>query len=192
MKEQENKPIQLRLSLAKEGLSNVKFPKSGENKYLNFKYHELQDFLPYITKANAEHGICDVFTFNPEHAKLKLMSTDNASDSIDFIVPFVESKMLGKGGSTSNVDPVQRLGATLTYLRRYLYIIAYNISEGDVLDAQDTRGEKKAKPTMTDDKLDEIIQQVKDGKITLETFNQGIEKYELTIKQQQLILKSEL
>lgn len=45
---------------------------------------------------------------------------------------------------------------------------------------------------MTDDKLDEIIQQVKDGKITLETFNQGIEKYELTIKQQQLILKSEL
>lgn len=192
MKEQENKPIQYRLALVKKKLANVKMAKTGHNKFVGFKYYELQDFLPYITKFNEEHGICDMFTFTPEHAKLTLLSTDNAADNIVFSIPFVESQMLGKGGSPSNVDAVQRLGSTLTYLRRYLYVIAYNISEGDVLDSLDTRGEKKAKPTMTDAKLDEIIQQVKDGKITLETFNQGIEKYELTIKQQQLILKSEL
>lgn len=106
MKEQENKPIQLRLALAKKDIANVKFTKSGHNKFVGFKYYELQDFLPHITKFNHEHGICDVFSFTPEHAKLKLVSTDNASDSIDFVIPFVESQMLGKGGSPSNVDAV--------------------------------------------------------------------------------------
>jgi hypothetical protein len=45
--------------------------------------------------------------------------------------------MLGKGGTPSNVDMIQRMGSTITYNRRYLYMTAYNIVESDSVDSQE-------------------------------------------------------
>jgi len=45
--------------------------------------------------------------------------------------------MLSKGGGASTVDAIQRLGSTITYNRRYLYMAAYDITESDSVDGLD-------------------------------------------------------
>ena len=40
-----------------------------------------------------------------------------------------------QGASLKGCHPVQNEGATITYLKRYLYLNAFEISEADVLDA---------------------------------------------------------
>ena len=44
METQKKLSLAHRMSALKKELSSIKMPKSGENKYIGFKYHELQDF----------------------------------------------------------------------------------------------------------------------------------------------------
>jgi hypothetical protein len=51
--------------------------------------------------------------------------------------------MLASGGQPSKVDDIQRLGSTITYMRRYLYMTAYNIQENDVVDSLDQNAPRR-------------------------------------------------
>ena len=128
--------VHARMALIKSELSKCKIPKSGHNKFAGFKYHELQDFMPFINELNAKHGINTVPKFLEKQGIciLKVINSDNADDNYEIIIPFVHAEMLGKGGAKSNVDAIQRMGSTITYNRRYLYMSAYDIVESDSVD----------------------------------------------------------
>ena len=114
-------------------LSQLEIKKSGLNKHLGFKYHELSDFLGVVSQLNAKHGIAEHISITNDTATLTLTNTDEPSESIAVSVPTVFADMQPKN------DSIQKLGATLTYLRRYLYVQAYGITEHDVVDAQNLK-----------------------------------------------------
>lgn len=118
--------------------------KSGHNKYAGFDYFQLEDFLPTANEEFLKVGLCPVFTLKREtyitnenfvdkgeRAILTIYSQDG--ERIVFETPLAEVKMGSKEEEKQN--PIQKLGATHTYLKRYLYMNALELSEGDVIDA---------------------------------------------------------
>ena len=103
--------------------------KSGKNMTLAFKYFELDDIVPIATKIFEEVGLISVVNFTADTATLTIVNTDNGDESIAFTAPMVISE------GNKAVTPVQALGATITYFRRYLYMMALDICEPDEIDS---------------------------------------------------------
>ena len=125
------------LAMARVRLQEENLKKSGENKYSNFTYFELKDFLPAINKINAELNLFSMFNFPNESidkkATLTIMSTEDGSKVV-FESEVAECIMKTKEG---RVNPIQEQGAKHTYIRRYLYMEAYEIAENDLVDSMD-------------------------------------------------------
>lgn len=133
----EKKTVFSKMSAIKAELSKCKIPKSGKNTHSNFTYHELTDFMPFINELNEKHGVATFPKFLRKEGicVLSVVNVEDSSDKYDVVIPFVEAQMLAKGGAPSNVDAIQRMGSTITYNRRYLYMSAYDIVESDSVDA---------------------------------------------------------
>lgn len=115
-------------------LQNSKLKKSGKNKFAGFDYFELADFLPRLNELMLEEGINDNFKITSEIASLTLIKGD---DKQEYTMPFVMfSTPLNKSGQPSMQD-IQYLGALNTYYKRYLYLNAFGITDGEVIDSMD-------------------------------------------------------
>jgi len=132
-----------RLQSIRVALQNSQLKKSGENPFAHFKYYELDDFLPTINKLMKDNSLISVFNLTMEKAVLEIRDTEtNAIGQVSFEVPCIIPELRG-------TNATQNLGACITYLRRYLFINAFEISENDVSDATsgkpiDKTTEKKA------------------------------------------------
>ena len=115
--------------------------KSGKNMTLAFKYFELDDIVPIATKIFEEIGLISVVNFTTDTATLTIVNTDNGDESIAFTAPMVISE------GNKAVTPVQALGATITYFRRYLYMMALDICEPDEIDSVGSTPPKTAPVT---------------------------------------------
>jgi hypothetical protein len=105
----------------------LELKKSGHNKFANFKYFELGDFLVPATKLLNEIGLCPIIIFTDELAKMTLVNTDNPSETIEFTSPMRDLELKG-------ANSMQSLGGVETYQTRYLYIQLLNIVENDSFD----------------------------------------------------------
>ena len=135
--------VYAKLQKARMMLQAAPIKKSGHNKFANYHYFELGDFLPTINGIFHELGLCSVISFDKELATLRIIDTDNGG-CITFTSPMAEANLKG-------THPIQNLGAVETYSRRYLYVTALEIVEHDALDA--TTGSdtpKSAKPITKD------------------------------------------
>ena len=128
----------------------LELKKSGHNKFANFKYFELGDFLVPATKLLNEFGLCTIVTFDNEVAKMVLVNTENPSETITFTSPMRDLELKG-------ANSMQSLGGVETYQTRYLYIQLLNIVESDSFDAvsgSDSNKETNVKKNVyTNDKL---------------------------------------
>ncbi len=111
-------------------LQNI-IKKNGVNSYMEYTYFELQDFLPILTPLMNEVGLAPVIKFNKEEATLTLHNSANINDEIVFTVPMPPVSALVSNTGKKAVSEVQALGMTMTYLRRYLYINAFDLIESD-------------------------------------------------------------
>lgn len=154
MAEEKKLTVNGKMSKIKKELSQTAIPKSGQNKFAGFKYHELGDFISIINELNEKYGINDVCEIdeNQKECRLTLINIDDSQDREIIRIPFREAEMLGKGGSPTKVDAIQRMGSTVTYNRRYLYMTAYNIQENDGVDAV----EQHPKKALTEDELNTV------------------------------------
>jgi len=118
-----------KLQEARFRLVNTTIQKSGKNKFAGFEYFELGDFIPAIQKIFNEVGLCGVVSF-ADIATLTIYDADDGT-SIQFCTPIVNAEN-AKG------QPIQSLGATHTYLRRYLWLLALEIVEHDAVDSGNT------------------------------------------------------
>ena len=123
------KLLQVRLELS---TANIK--KGGKNEFAKYEYLELNDFLPALIKSCASAKICPLFSFG-ETAKLTIVDAEKPEDFIEFSSPIAELQMKG-------TNALQIIGGVQTYLRRYLFIMAFDIATPDVFDA----GGKEANP----------------------------------------------
>ena len=137
--------IQIRVDL-----QNSKIKKSGKNKYAGFDYYELADFLPKLNELMLKYGVNDKFTIEEEKATLKLIKGDESQvyniPFERFETPLVYKK--DKNGSfikdkngeliqIPSMQDIQYLGALNTYYKRYLYLNAFGITDGEVIDSMD-------------------------------------------------------
>jgi hypothetical protein len=119
--------IYKKLQEARIMLQNTQLKKSGHNKFAGYYYFELGDFLPDIQKICSKLGLCGMVSFTPEMAYLNIHDTEDGSFTT-FTSPMSSAALKG-------CHDVQNLGAVQTYLRRYLWVNAFEIVEHDALDA---------------------------------------------------------
>jgi hypothetical protein len=130
-----------KLQEARVMLHHTQLNKSGKNKFANFNYFELGDFIPQVTEIFNKVGLCGVVSFTGDTAYLTVHETE-ADGFITFTSPLVYA-------SVEKTQPIQNLGSTHTYLRRYLWLMCMEITENDVVDAVEQKAPVKpvvAKP----------------------------------------------
>ena len=115
--------------------------KSGVNRFAEFKYFTLEDIIPVKQKIFRELGLLDTISFEDDRAILLLTNVDKPEEMIIFASPLEEDESLIK-------NPIQKLGAVQTYVRRYLYMTLLDITEADTVDAvSDKPTDEEGKPT---------------------------------------------
>ncbi|EDT22158.1 ERF family protein [Clostridium perfringens] len=119
--------IYQKIQRARVDLQNKDLKKTGYNKYSNYKYFELGDFLPHINDICNEIGLYTEFSYEEKLATLTIYNTENLEEKRIWTTP-VEVATL-KGCST-----IQNIGGTQSFARRYLYMMAFEIAETDVID----------------------------------------------------------
>ena len=133
---------------ARVKLQSLQLKKSGENKFAGFKYYELGDFIPHVNTLFNELGLFSAFNIKDDLATLTIVDMEKPESAIQFTSPIADANIKG-------TTPVQSLGGVHTYLKRYLYVNALEIVEGDSLDAN--VGSGKLQETLATDKQVELL-----------------------------------
>lgn len=129
-----------RLSAAREKFHTSQIKKTGYNKFANYYYFELGDFLIPALQIFKENGLVSVIRFEKEEATMEIINMEKPEDRIYITSPMSTAALKG-------CHEVQNLGAVETYVRRYLWTAALEIVEHDALDA--TTGVDSPKKTET-------------------------------------------
>lgn len=146
----ENKKLNESIIEIRVKLQNSKIKKSGKNKFAGFDYFELADFLPRLNELMLEERINDNFKITNEVASLTLIKGEEKQE---YTMPFVmfETPLTFKKDKSGNyiknqngefiqvpsMQDIQYLGALNTYYKRYLYLNAFGITDGEVIDSMD-------------------------------------------------------
>jgi hypothetical protein len=138
-----------KLQEARVMLHHTQLNKSGRNKFANFNYFELGDFIPQVTEIFNKVGLCGVVSFTADTAYLTVHEVEG-DGFITFTSPLVYA-------SVEKTQPIQNLGSTHTYLRRYLWLMCMEITENDVVDSVEPKAPvrieaPKPVPTKTEPK----------------------------------------
>ena len=129
-----------KLQLARHKLNQTKLTKSGKNAFAKFNYFELSDFMPSVTEIFNDVGLCGVVSFTNDTAYLTIYDVEGDEKSfITFTSPLVMASM-------DRIQPIQSLGGTHTYYRRYLYLMALDLTENDLIDSVEPQEPKKVEP----------------------------------------------
>lgn len=183
-----------KLLLARKMFAEAEVKKTGKNTYAEFKYFTLEDIIPVKTAIFEDLGLVDTVSFDTEIAVLTLFNVSNPEEFLIFTSPTAQDESLIK-------NPIQKLGAVETYLRRYLYLAMLDIVEADVVDSisgkdepKKTEDVKKPKKPATNEERNEVKKELinKDGEVTktqIKAIKNGLqmlrdknEKYEPYIK----------
>ena len=171
-------------------LQNSKIKKSGKNKFANFDYFELSDFLPKLNELMLQEGINDRFYIKDGNAILELIKGEEKQE---YTIPFVifDTPLTYKKDKTGNylkdkngeyiqvpsMQDIQYLGALNTYYKRYLYLNAFGVTDGEIIDSMDNNELKKV--SKEPNYRNELIKYCKENNINM---NEVARNYELVGK----------
>lgn len=110
--------------------------KTGKNMHLSFKYFELDDIVPTATRIFAEQGLIGIVNFSTDTATMNIVNTENPEEMISFVAPFNQIEPIVSNTGAKATNEMQALGASITYMRRYLYMLALDICESDSIDGE--------------------------------------------------------
>ena len=120
--------------------------KTGKNMHLSFKYFELEDIVPTAIRIFNEVGLIPVVNFTSDVATMNIINTDNPEESVPFVAPFNQIAPIVSNAGKQATNEMQALGSSITYMRRYLYMIVLDICESDSIDANLGKGETASAP----------------------------------------------
>lgn len=147
-------------------LQNAKLKKSGKNKFAGFDYFELADFLPKLNELMLKEKINDRFSIinNSDGTMTASLLLIKGDEQQEYTMPFVLfATPLNKSGQPSMQD-IQYLGALNTYYKRYLYLNAFGITDGEVIDSMNNNDlSKNSEP----DYRKELIKYCKENNIDM-------------------------
>lgn len=123
MKEVLNKINKIRKDFLEK---NIK--KTGKNKFANFDYYELSDFIPTVIELENKYNVISLFEEIDDNKAILRVCDIDTGQAFEF-----KTKV-----ANVNVDKmidIQKLGAEHTYLKRYLYLNYLNLTEPDTVDS---------------------------------------------------------
>lgn len=186
------KNIYERLMNVREAFAKIGIEKNGKNMQLTSKFFTLDDIVNNSRELFHKNRILPIDEFTKEQATLILIDLDNLEERITFTIPMREYM------GNKSVTPVQAMGATVTYYRRYLYSLALDLAEKDELEegfdhtshntgkkapaTSEQREEVKKELTAPDDKatalqiegLKKVLKKLRDADPTKESFIEQI------------------
>jgi hypothetical protein len=133
----ESMNVYAKLLEARVRFRNAGVKKNGKNLYAEFKYFTLDDIIPVKQDIFKELGLADLITFGQDSATLAIYNVDNPSEMVYFMSQLAPDESLIK-------NPIQKVGAIQTYIRRYLYLLALDIIESDGI--EETAGKDDTTP----------------------------------------------
>ena len=134
-----------KIQAVKSEILQANLKKSWKNSFAKFDYYELSDIMPTIIELCKKYDLYTHITFTNDEAVLTII--DAVADkskvwidsSVQFHSPMRELELKG-------CNAIQSLWWIESYQRRYLYLMAFDISESDMFDAVSWKEEsKKAK-----------------------------------------------
>ena len=126
-----------KLLKAREMFLQADVQKTGKNMHLSFKYFELDDIVPTATRIFSEVGLIPIVNFTSDVATMKIVNIDNPDEEyIPFVAPFNQIAPIISNAGKQATNEMQALGSSITYMRRYLYMIALDICESDSIDGE--------------------------------------------------------
>lgn len=142
-------------------LNNKKLKQTGFNKFSNYNYFELGDFIPQAMEIMKNLKLYSHFNFMQDSASLTIIDTEKPEDKLIFESPSVITEMKGN-------NPIQCIGASQTYMRRYLYMMVLELTESDFVNQTDPEAnDEEAERQKT---LKRLI-----NEIELEAFQQAVD-----------------
>lgn len=120
--------------------------KSGKHMKLTFKYFELDDIVPTAIRVFGEVGLIPVVNFTADTATMTIIDTDNSEDSVTFSAPFIQGEPIVSNAGNQVTSAIQTLGASITYMRRYLYMIEHGVLREGASQAGGERSEAAGSP----------------------------------------------
>lgn len=156
-----------KLQEARVKLQKSDLKKSGHNKFAGYKYFETADFLPTINDIFLEMNLCHTFEFDSNIAVMSVIDVENGGVA-KFSCPMSTAQLKG-------CHDVQNLGAAITYISRYLFVMSMAICEHDQVDSQEP-----SKNNYEIEKLKFLIKElnVKDEILKKWTDASGVDKIE--------------
>ena len=134
-KETKDVNVYQRLLTARAKFLEADVQKTGKNMHLSFKYFELDDIVPSAIRIFNEVGLIPIVNFTADTATMNVINTDNPEESISFTAPFNQIAPIVSNAGKQATNEMQALGSSITYMRRYLYMMALDICESDSIDA---------------------------------------------------------
>ena len=118
-----------------------------------YKYYELSDFLPTIIELLSQNNLCHYFCFKNNdtcsRGVIKIIDIDNQDDYIE-----IESILC----NMTNIKDPKDVGAMSTYLKRYTYLTAFDITEDCKMEQQ--IGNKNQEDTNIITEINRILRHV--------------------------------
>lgn len=128
--------IYQKIQRARVELQKRDLKKTGLNKYSNYRYFELGDFLPHINEICDGLSLYTEFKYGEEEAFLYVVDCDNPDIKREWSTPVKVPAMKG-------CSDIQAVGGSQTFSRRYLYMMAFEISETDIINISEVDEDKQ-------------------------------------------------
>ena len=124
---------EVRYELVKANLKKTGKGNTGKREY---SYFDLPDFLPKVTELFYERGLCPVISigYDSNGIEMGTLKIIKGTEMIPFSLPTAECM--------TSSNPIQNLGSKATYMRRYLYMNALDLSENDTVELSDNENVK--------------------------------------------------
>jgi len=140
-----------KLQIVRAELSKMNLKKSARNDFSKYNYFELSDFLPSINELCLQYHLFTYCDINSDIARITAVDCDNPEMVFTLTMDSAEVELKG-------MNKIQGIGSQNTYMRRYLYMALFEISESDTIDAltgkdnKPTKGKKDTKSAENDKK----------------------------------------
>ena len=170
----ENNNIFAKMNVVRTEL-NKTLEKGGKNNYSHYDYFQLQDFIPTLLRLCNDNGLFTQFWIGRDKVEMptetvEVTTTDAEGNTITtkttkenfqyaefahLLVTDVESgdtiefTKETAACSLSGAQPIQNLGSKTTYMKRYMYMDAFEIVEGDKIEEMTGAPEPKVEKKTT-------------------------------------------
>ena len=142
-----------KLAAIRREFAGVDKKQSGKSTHTEHKYYELRDIIPAADAIFEKHNVLFFVNFPEDRAIGRLIDLDDPNGEC---VEVTSRVVLIAEPSKFRMNEVQGLGAMITYMRRYLYMLILDMPTQDELDsgvatlAKKKETAKKAPPTKTE------------------------------------------